>query len=194
MKAPSHGVPREPMRMARHWVEPEASSFDWRRYLLVVGPILVVLAGVLLYVFFAEDPEVKAVKTLIKTARQYVIDKDIDACVALLDRSYKDNFGNDYDRVVREARRNLDDVSNIAIKLRHMEIEVDRGTATARFEMRFTAMVDDHMGRRFPVTGVVSERPTLGANWEAVTVDFIRHNENWRVTGVTIAPLKRPLL
>ena len=171
-----------------------APSFNWRAYSLVVGPVVLVLIGVAIYMVLAEDQETKAIRTLIETARECVIEKDVDRCLPLLHESYTDNLDNDYETVAANAGKSFDEVSDIAVKLRRFEIEVERGLATAKFEMRATAKIDEGLGRSIPVAGVVSTKPAIGPNWEAVTLQFLKRDGNWLVTRMIVQPIGRPTL
>lgn len=172
----------------------KAPSFNWRAYCLFAGPVLVALLGVVIYMAVAEDEEVRQIRRLIETARQIAMNKDIDAGLALLHESYTDNLGNDYESVYARARREIDEVHEITVKIRRLEIEVNRGVATAKFQVRFTANVDDGLGGTVPIAGIVSQKPAIGPNWEAVTVQFLKTGDGWLVSEAIIQPVGRPFL
>ncbi len=165
-----------------------------RLYYILLGGALVVVLAVFLLTRSYEEPEARALRRTLETARQAVLAKDKATGLALLDESYTDNQGNTYDRIRAEAERHdLSEVSNISVKLRKIAIELspDKQQGLTRFEMRFTARVDDGSGRKIPVIGVLNRSVPLGAVWESVLIRWAKRDGQWRVARVEIEPLQK---
>lgn len=157
-----------------------------------LATVLLAMIAVFVYRYLTRDPDAAAITERIESARQAAIRKDLAACVAYMDTSYTDNLDNNYERVRRRVGEKFDEVSNIAIKIRSLEIEVDkaRGLAVAKFEMRTTGKYHDHSGDTFPFFGVTGNRSLMSAGWEKVDTLWTHQNGEWLVTRLSVQPLK----
>jgi hypothetical protein len=157
-------------------------------YYLILGPVLLALGGAILWFYvFKSDPETQAVRDVIERARRAVEAADLDAAMALLHPEYSDSFGNTYERVRREAQRELNRVSDISLRFRRFEITVSGRRAEARFQMAAQGSYTNAMGQRFPINGVTSKRPKIfGANWENVYIVLEKEQGRWLVSRVEV--------
>lgn len=157
----------------------------------IVAAVLVVGGGGAAYfVVFSGDPDANEIKRLIKQAAAAAEEQNVQPAVDLLDESYTDNQNNDYDKIVEEAKKEITGISNIRIKLRNFDIQVDKNTgrAMARFEMLFRARVNDSLGRRVPICGLVSDMNPLRENWEALALRWVRKEGRWLIERLEIKP------
>ena len=114
----------------------------------MLAAVLIIALAWVLYHYLTRDPDVVAITERIESARQAAIRKDLAACVAYMDTSYTDNLNNDYNRVRRRVGETFDEVSDIRIKIRKIEVDVEKahGLAVAKFEMRTTGKYQDGAG------------------------------------------------
>lgn len=171
----------------------EESSFG-RLYYVLFGGALVIGIVVFLLVRGREEPEARELRRVLETARQAVIHKDKTTGLLLLDESYTDNQRNDYARIRAEAdRHDLSEVSDIVVKLRKISVELspDHQQGLTRFEMRFSARVDDGTGRKIPVMGVLDRSMPFGPTWESVLVRWVKRGGQWRIARVEVEPLQQ---
>ena len=161
-------------------------------YLLIgaiVAAVLVVGGVATTYiVVFSGDPDENEIKRLIKTAAKAAEQQDIQPAVNMIDESYTDNLNNDYAKVSEETKKGIRDVSNIRISLRKFDIQVDKNTgrAMSRFEMLFRARVNDSMGRKLPICGLVGDMNPLKKNWETLALRWIRKDGRWLIERLEI--------
>jgi len=175
---------RRNVPVERHWGK-------WA-FALLVAVILIVLAA-FLYRYLTQDPDVVAIKGRIESARQAAVRKDLAACIAYMDTSYTDNLDNNYDRVRRRVGEKFDEVSDISIKIRKLEVEVEkaRGLAVAKFEMRTTGKYEEGGGGKIPFFGVLGNRSIMSAGWEKVSTVWKSQQGEWLVAQMRIEPLKQ---
>ena len=155
--------------------------------------MLLAVAAFLLYRRLAEDPDVRAVKALLETARKAAIAKDVATCFVLVDETFTDNKGHDYNDVKNAARRDVSDVSDVSVKIRGINVEMmENGTqATVKFEMRFKAWVQESMGRSIPIIGVTGSHAILGQTWEKVKLRCVQRRDGWKVSRAEIDAPRR---
>jgi len=164
-------------------------------YLLIgaiVAAVLVAGGAVTAFVVMSSgDPDENEIKRLIKTAAKAAEKQDIQPAVDMIDESYTDNLDNDYAKIAEETKKGIQDVSNIRISLRKFDIQVDKNTgrAMSRFEMLFRARVNDSMGRKIPISGLVGDMNPLKNNWESLALRWIRKDGRWLVERLEIKPM-----
>ena len=184
-----HGMKRNIRRPA------PASAPSKKPYLLIgaiVAAVLVAGGAVTAFVVMSSgDPDANEIKRLIKTAAKAAEKQDIQPAVDMIDESYTDNLDNDYAKVSEETKKGIQDVSNIRISLRKFDIQVDKNTgrAMSRFEMLFRARVNDSMGRKIPISGLVGDMNPLKNNWESLALRWIRKDGRWLVERLEIKPM-----
>lgn len=179
-----------PSRQAKR----KPSGVNKRVVFAVAGALVLIVVIVAALLLLTRDTEARQIKALIKRGVQAVTDEDVAACLSLLHESYTDSLGNDFDTVRDRAAEGFGELSDIVIKTRHVEVEVDGGVGTATFEMRFTARVDDGMGAQVPIAGVTGTQSPLGMNWERVSMRCVNRDGDWRVTQIVIEPADGKLL
>jgi hypothetical protein len=165
-----------------------------RLYYVLFGGALIVAIAVFLLMRGREEPEARELRRVLETARQAVIAKDKATGLSLLDESYTDNQRNDYARIKAEAdRHDLSEVSDVAVKLRRITVELspDKQQGLTRFEMRFSARVDDGTGRKIPILGVLNRSMPFGPTWESVLVRWVKNGGQWRIARVEVEPLQQ---
>jgi hypothetical protein len=164
-----------------------------RFYYGFVGAILIALAAALILLRPRADTDVKAIRRQIDIGLKAATEKDVPLGLSLIDESYTDNFGNTYEKAHRLAHERVDEVSDVRIKLQKIDIKIadNRAQATSTFEMRLLARIDDGMGNKIPIAGVLGNHSPFGRTWESVTVQWVKRGENWIVARVDVKSVQR---
>ena len=183
-----------PFGNRKRWKQdPREPHGGGRAYYIIIGSVLLALAAFLLYRRLSEDPDVREVRALLETARKAAIAKDVATCFALVDETFTDNEGHNYNDVKNAAKRDVSDVSDVSVRIRSVNVEMqeNRNQATVKFEMRFKAWVQESMGRTIPIIGVTGSHAILGQTWEKVTLRCVQRRDGWKVSRAEIdAPRK----